>query len=237
MVVAVRCRSLVPLFLGVFCSSAGNDSAHSDGSDLVDLCDPGLDFIVQAVLALHWIEKGAIPKQKEMNTTRLRTFGMLLIVSLFLGILSVGCFHEKVLLESLSPQHYTFSGTLYLNNRRAGYCNFECLSDSGRIQFVQPDFFSGEYNFELSATQARKLQRFRITAQGLDTLIADFDQLLLKDSIIITNFAMKETPMPYLVKIMVALHTGKATNDTTWLDLKGNRVSKAVSDSLWRKER
>jgi len=160
----------------------------------------------------------------------------ILSITLLFVLFSVVCCHSRILNTSLTYEHFTFRGTLYIGTGRAPYCYLECLSDSGLIKFVQPQLLSGEYEFELSAAEANNFSRFRVTSQGLDTIIADFDQRLLKDSVIITDFVMKETSKPYRVRVHMSSNS-RTTYDTIWLDLKGNRVTKAVSDSLWRKER
>ena len=133
------------------------------------------------------------------------------------------------------PQNFILQGIVYNENGAAPSCRMSCLSVSGLLKDGEPDLRTGHYKLSLSADQANALHRFRFIRDNGDTSYIAFDQQQLRDSIINLDFRLTTMPRNYVVVTSSAVHQPSAdVTDTIWLDLNGKRVSKAVSDSLWR---
>jgi len=156
-------------------------------------------------------------------------------LGLLIGTQMAGCAGNANRFWRETPQYYTITGTIYDENGGASNCKMECYSDSGLIKYGFPDLRHGKYTIALGAKQAKQLSRFHIISwDGMLTEFA-FDHRLLKDSIIIMDFKLRTLPKPYKVHMAVTDHPPSRTYDTLWLDLNGRRVTKAYSDSVWRR--
>lgn len=156
-------------------------------------------------------------------------------LGLLVGTLIVGCAKNGNRLWRETPLHYTIAGTIYDEYGGASNSRMGCYSFSRLMKYVQPDLKHGNYTIALTPTQATELRHFQIISWDDVTTEFAFDRRLLKDSIITLDFKLRTLPKPYKVHMAVTEHPPSRSYDTLWLDLKGRRVTKAYSDSVWRR--
>lgn len=153
----------------------------------------------------------------------------------FLFALILGCTGSTNRLPRTTPQHYIITGTITKELGKPCNCKLECHSNAGLIKVGQPDPAYGNYSLVLTAQQAKVLRRFHILDADSVTNIFEFDHELLQDSAITLDFKLRALPKPYRIVMGIRSHSPERTYDTIWVDLKGHRVSKAHSDSVWRR--
>lgn len=151
------------------------------------------------------------------------------------GIMVVGC-SGSVGLQRLAFHHdYTITGTICKEYGGARYTKMACYSDTELIKYGEPDLDHGNYRMTLTLPDAERLRRFHIIDAGGMVTEFDFDRRLLKDSIINIDFNLRTLPKPYKVKMAITSHPNSRSYDTLWLDLDGRTVTRAYSDSVWRR--
>ena len=157
------------------------------------------------------------------------------ICGLLIATLLWGCFGTATTTRHWAHQNYRLHGTIFDVHGGALNCRLACLSDHGLIMHGAPDPRTGQYSITLSSEQTQALHRLRIVDALGDTSHFQFDHELLRDSIIHMDMMLKYIPRNYIVLIQSSAHEPySGVIDTIWLDLNGKRVSKAISDSLWR---
>jgi len=149
-------------------------------------------------------------------------------------VLLVGYFWKTGVHLHSTPEVYTISGIIYKAYGGARNCKMQCLSDLGLIKYVFPDLNSGAYSVSLSASEANALRRFKVVDADGDATTFVFDRHLFKDTSITIDLALKTIPRNYEIIVTSTEHPSNVTYDTIWKDLKGRRITKVLSDSLWR---
>lgn len=141
--------------------------------------------------------------------------------------------HSKV--GGNRPSNYLLMGRIEKEGRKPCQCTLELHSSSGPLFTGRPDPAHGSYRQILTYSEAHSLTEFHIRDVDSITHILHFDQSLLKDSVITLNFRLPTLPRPYRIVVGSSEHSPTLTYDTIWMDPKGKSVTKALSDSLWRR--
>lgn len=149
-------------------------------------------------------------------------------------IMLINCTMSDEQLRHVKPLNYVLSGMIHHEPNMACKCQMECRSATAIIKNGYPDPAYGNFTISLTAAQAEELRTFHIFDSDGVLNEFEFDRRLLKDSVIPIDFHLKVLPRNYRVLAGIISHSDVTTSDTIWEDLNGYRVSKAVSDSLWR---
>lgn len=133
------------------------------------------------------------------------------------------------------PTNIVLQGSITSMNGGVPSCRMSCFSGSGLLKHGEPDPRTGRYRLSLTIDQAYTLDKFRFITDNGDTSFASFDKELLRDSIIDLDFRLATKRRNYVVVTSSSVHQPHAdVIDTIWLDLNGKRVTRSVSDSLWK---
>lgn len=131
-------------------------------------------------------------------------------------------------------KYVTFKGVVRDAQGDGFYAVIRCFSDSSLLSGAVSDVQNGTFSFNLPRSLASIMDRFEVSSIGFHTLSQPFDKMLLSDSTITLEFVLTLSPVRYTLVTGTISHIGHSTSDTIWLDPAGNRVTKEVSDSLWR---